>query len=40
MDCALERIKNASVNNIGLVHRGFTSFGNDEYRKLFLANSY
>ena len=29
---ALERIKNASVNNIGLVHRGFTSFGNDEYR--------
>ena len=29
---ALERIKNANVNNIGLVHRGFTSFGNDEYR--------
>ena len=29
---ALERIKNANINNIGLVHRGFTSFGNDEYR--------
>lgn len=29
---ALERIANAGVKNIGLIHRGFSTFGNTEYR--------
>jgi chorismate mutase len=29
---ALERIQKAGIESIGLIHRGFTSFGNTEYR--------
>ncbi len=29
---ALERIARANVGNIGLIHRGFSSYGNTEYR--------
>lgn len=29
---AVERVAKAGVNNIGLIHRGFSSFGNTEYR--------
>jgi len=29
---AVERITNAGIKNIGLVHRGFSTFGNVEYR--------
>ncbi len=29
---ALERITNAGIKNIGLIHRGFSTFGNTEYR--------
>jgi chorismate mutase len=30
---AVERVAKAGVNNIGLIHRGFSSYGNTEYRK-------
>lgn len=29
---AVERVAKAGVNNIGLIHRGFSSYGNTEYR--------
>lgn len=29
---AVERVANAGIINIGLIHRGFSSFGNSEYR--------
>jgi chorismate mutase len=29
---AVERIRNAGITNIGLIHRGFSSYGNKEYR--------
>ena len=29
---AMERVKNAGIKNIGLIHRGFSSYGNTEYR--------
>lgn len=29
---AIERLRNAGINKIGLIHRGFTSYGNTEYR--------
>jgi chorismate mutase len=29
---AVERVSKAGINNIGLVHRGFSSYGNTEYR--------
>ena len=29
---AIERIQNAGVKTIGLIHRGFSSYGNTEYR--------
>jgi len=29
---AVERVAKADVNNIGLIHRGFSSYGNTEYR--------
>ncbi len=29
---AVERVEKAGIENIGLVHRGFSSFGNTEYR--------
>ena len=29
---AVERVANAGINNIGLIHRGFSSYGNTEYR--------
>lgn len=29
---ALERIEQAGIKNIGLIHRGFSSYGNTEYR--------
>ena len=30
--CAVERIANAGIENIGLIHRGFSAYGNVEYR--------
>jgi chorismate mutase len=29
---AVERVANAGIKNIGLIHRGFSSYGNTEYR--------
>ena len=29
---AVERVSNAGIKNIGLIHRGFSSYGNTEYR--------
>jgi chorismate mutase len=29
---AVERVAKAGINNIGLIHRGFSSYGNTEYR--------
>jgi len=29
---AVERVANAGITNIGLIHRGFSSYGNTEYR--------
>jgi chorismate mutase len=29
---AVERIARAGIKNIGLIHRGFSSYGNTEYR--------
>lgn len=29
---AVERVRNAGINKIGLIHRGFSSYGNTEYR--------
>src|SRR6476469_1912183 len=29
---AVERVQKAGINNIGLIHRGFSSYGNTEYR--------
>lgn len=29
---AMERVKNAGIKNVGLIHRGFSSYGNTEYR--------
>jgi chorismate mutase len=29
---AVERVANAGIKNIGLIHRGFSSYGNSEYR--------
>jgi chorismate mutase len=29
---AIERLRNAGINKTGLIHRGFTSYGNTEYR--------
>ena len=29
---AVERVAKAGIKNIGLIHRGFSSYGNTEYR--------
>jgi len=29
---AVERVANSGIKNIGLIHRGFSSYGNTEYR--------
>ena len=29
---AVERVRNSGINKIGLIHRGFSSYGNTEYR--------
>lgn len=31
---AIERLKNSGIDDIGLIHRGFTSYGNTEYRNV------
>jgi chorismate mutase len=31
---AIERLQKAGIENIGLIHRGFTSYGNTEYRNV------
>jgi chorismate mutase len=31
---AIERLRNVGIDDIGLIHRGFTSYGNTEYRNV------
>src|SRR6185312_12420867 len=31
---AVERLQKVGIKNIGLIHRGFTSYGNTEYRNV------
>jgi len=31
---AVERLQNVGIDDIGLIHRGFTSYGNTEYRNV------